>query len=98
MFGLGGIFVEVLKDVAFRVHPITTVDAADMVRAVRAFPILAGARGNPAVDLAALETTLLRLNQLVTVCPSIRELDLNPCFAADKETGCLAVDARILLA
>lgn len=97
MFGLGGIFVEVLKDVAFRIHPISTVDAAEMIRSIRAFPILTGARGGPQVDLAALEDALLRLNHLMTTFPEIQELDINPCFAGDEQFGCLAADARIRL-
>ncbi|MEI6666814.1 MAG: acetate--CoA ligase family protein [Acidobacteriota bacterium] len=97
MFGLGGIFVEVLKDVAFRVHPISDVDAAEMVRSIKAFPILAGARGGNAAYLPALEQTLLRLDQLVTAFPEIRELDINPFFASADPDGCVAADARITL-
>jgi acetyl coenzyme A synthetase (ADP forming)-like protein len=97
MFGLGGIFVEVLKDVAFRVHPISDVDAAEMVRSIKAFPILAGARGGKPVHLPALEQTLLRLDQLLTAFPEIRELDINPFFASADPAGCVAADARITL-
>ncbi len=97
MFGLGGIFVEVLKDVAFRVHPISDVDAEEMVRSIKAFPILAGARGGKAVHLPALEQTLLRLDQLLTAFPEIRELDINPFFASADPAGCVAADARITL-
>jgi len=98
MFGLGGIFVEVLKDVAFRVHPISDVDAGEMVRSLKAFPILAGTRGGKAVCLSALEQTLLRLDQLLTAFPEIRELDINPFFASPDREGCVAADARITLA
>ena len=97
MFGLGGIFVEVLKDVAFRVHPISDVDAAEMVRSIKAFPILAGTRGGDPVHLPALEQTLLRLDQLVAAFPEIRELDINPFFASADPAGCVAADARITL-
>ena len=97
MFGLGGIFVEVLKDVAFRVHPITEVDAAEMIRGVKAFPILAGARGGKPVAIEVLEEALLRLNQLLSEFPEIREFDLNPFFAAATPAGCMAADARILI-
>ncbi len=98
MFGLGGIFVEALKDVTFRVCPISTIDAAEMVTSIRAFPILAGARGGPVVDLDALQDVLLRLNDLVRAFPDIQELDINPCFAGDTAAGCLAADARIRIA
>jgi acetyl coenzyme A synthetase (ADP forming)-like protein len=97
MFGLGGVFVEVLKDVVFRVHPISDVDATEMVRGIRAFPILAGVRGHAAVDLAVLEQALLRLSQLLTTCPEIAEFDLNPFFAAAPGVRAGFADARITL-
>lgn len=98
MFGLGGIFVEILKDVSFRVHPISDVDAREMVREIKSFPILTGARGHAAVDLGALELTLLRLNQLLADFPDIAEFDLNPFFAAPTADAAGAGDARITLA
>ena len=67
MFGLGGIFVEVLKDVAFRVHPLSDLDAREMIRAVKGFPLLDGARGRPPADLAALEQVILRLDRLMAL-------------------------------
>ncbi|MDP1569766.1 MAG: acetate--CoA ligase family protein [Vicinamibacterales bacterium] len=97
MFGLGGIFVEILKDVAFRVHPIADIDAREMIREIKSFPILTGARGHAAVDLATLETTLLRLNQLLADFPEIEEFDLNPYFAAATAEASGAGDARITL-
>jgi acetyltransferase len=97
MFGLGGIFVEILKDVAFRVHPITDVDAGEMVAAIKSFPILRGARGHQPVHLAALKETLLRLNQLLTEFPEIQELDINPFFAHAEPAQNVAADARIAL-
>jgi acetyltransferase len=97
MFGLGGIFVEVMKDVAFRVHPLLDTDAADMIRAVKGFPLLAGARGRPPADLPALEHILLRLDHLMGVCPAIAELDINPVFAAPAGHLTAAADARITL-
>lgn len=97
MFGLGGVFVEVLKDVVFRVHPLTDIDAHDMLRGIRAFPILAGTRGQAGVALDALETVLLRLSQLLSDVPEIAEFDINPFFAtADGQDGGFA-DARITL-
>ena len=96
MFGLGGIFVEVLNDVAFRVVPLRPKDARAMIREIRGFPTLQGSRGTPSADLGALEGMLLTLSALAERHPEIYEIDLNPVFAYP--TGVLAVDARILLA
>jgi acetate---CoA ligase (ADP-forming) subunit beta len=96
MFGLGGIFVEVLNDVAFRVVPLRPKDARAMIREIRGFPTLQGLRGAPPVDLGALEDMLLKLSALAEQHPEIHEIDLNPVFAYP--TGALAADARILLA
>ncbi len=98
MFGLGGIFVEVLKDVEFGVYPISDVDAADMIRQIKGYPLLTGARGLPAVDLEVLKETLLRLNHLVGEFSEIQELDINPFFAAPPGTPSVAADARLKLA
>ena len=95
MFGLGGVHVEVLKDVAFRVAPLRPQDAAHMIREISGFPLLTGHRGQAAVDLAALEQALLSLSALAEAQPDIQELDLNPVFAY--EDGCLAVDAHVVL-
>ncbi|MCA8978853.1 MAG: acetate--CoA ligase family protein, partial [Planctomycetes bacterium] len=97
MFGLGGIYVEVLKDVAFRVLPFTDRDAHEMVRSVRALPILEGVRGNAPVCFEKLEEVLLRVAQLVRDFPEIAELDINPLMASPDPTRCLAVDARVRL-
>jgi acetate---CoA ligase (ADP-forming) subunit beta len=95
MFGLGGVFVEILNDVAFRVVPLRPKDARAMIREIRGFPILQGYRGTPAVDLSALEDILLKLSMLAEQHPEIDEIDLNPVFAYP--AGALAVDARIVL-
>jgi acyl-CoA synthetase (NDP forming) len=95
MFGLGGVYVEVLKDVAFRLAPLTPRDAQEMIREIRGLPLLTGARGQAAVDLAALERTLLQVSALAEAHPEIKELDLNPTFAYPD--SCLAVDARVVL-
>jgi acetate---CoA ligase (ADP-forming) len=97
MFGLGGIFVEILKDVAFGVHPITDRDAWTMLESIKGAPILKGARGNEPVDLEALQETLLRLNQLLTEFPDIAEFDINPFFANPTREASVAVDARFTL-
>jgi acyl-CoA synthetase (NDP forming) len=95
MFGLGGVLVEVLKDVAFRIVPLTPRDAAEMIREIKGFPVLDGYRGQEAVDVAALEQDLLKLSQFVDERPMIKELDLNPVFAYSD--GLTVVDARIVL-
>lgn len=95
MFGLGGIWVEILKDVSFRIVPLTKKDAASLIREIKGFPLLEGHRGREAVDISGLEDALLKLSVFVDNYPEIKELDLNPIFAyAD---GNLAVDARIVL-
>jgi acetyl coenzyme A synthetase (ADP forming)-like protein len=95
MFGLGGVFVEVLKDVAFRIHPLTDQDAAGLVREVRGYPLLEGYRGQPPGDTGALEDVLLRVSRMVGDLPEIEEMDLNPLKVLAPGKGCIAVDARI---
>jgi acetyl coenzyme A synthetase (ADP forming)-like protein len=94
-FGLGGIHVEILADVCFRVTPLTDHDAADMVRSIKGYRLLEGYRGHPPADVEALEEILLRISQLVEEVPEISELDLNPIFALAPGEGCRVVDARI---
>jgi len=96
MFGLGGIYVEALKDVVFRVAPILPLDAHDMVRSIRGVALLDGIRGAAPVDFAALTDVLLRVSQLAIDHPEIAELDVNPLLAFPK--GVKAVDARVLVA
>lgn len=95
MFGLGGIFVEVLKDVTFRVAPITKYDAHEMIREIKGYPILTGVRGAPPSDVNALVNILLHVSKLVIDYPVINQLDLNPVFSYPKGAKC--VDARIIL-
>ena len=95
MFGLGGIFVELLKDVNFRVAPITDQDAKEMITHLKAFPILKGYRNTPPVDIKALVKILCSASQLVMEHPEIKELDLNPVMAY--EIGAKVVDARMIL-
>jgi acetyl coenzyme A synthetase (ADP forming)-like protein len=94
-FGLGGIHVEILQDVCFRVTPITDRDAREMVRSIRGYRLLEGYRGHPPADIQALTELLLRVGRLVEEVPEISELDLNPVFALAPGQGCLVVDARI---
>ncbi len=100
MFGLGGIFVEVLRDVAFRLVPLAPRDAAQMIREIRGLPVLEGTRGQPGVDFEALESLLLSVSAFVESHPEIVELDLNPVFAypaGHQDGGAVAVDARVVL-
>ncbi len=94
-FGLGGIHVEILSDVCFRITPLTDRDAAEMVRSIRSSRLLEGYRGYPPADREAIEEILLRVSRLVEEIPEIRELDLNPVFALAPGEGCRIVDARI---
>ncbi|MBM4133567.1 MAG: GNAT family N-acetyltransferase [Nitrospira sp.] len=94
-FGLGGIHVEILRDVCFRITPLTDRDASEMIRSVRGFRLLEGYRGHPPADLDAIEDVLLRVSRLVEETPEITELDLNPVFALPPGQGCRIVDARI---
>jgi acyl-CoA synthetase (NDP forming) len=94
-FGLGGIHVEILKDVCFRITPLTDRDAAEMIREIRGYRLLEGYRGHPAADTEAIEEMLLRISRLVEEVPEIAELDLNPVFAFAPGQGCVVADARI---
>jgi len=95
MFGLGGVLVEVLKDVAFRIVPLERRDARQIVREIKGYPVLEGVRGQAPADVAALESLILKLSEFVEANPQIEELDLNPVFVyAD---GLIAVDARIVV-
>jgi acyl-CoA synthetase (NDP forming) len=94
-FGLGGIHVEILKDVCFRVTPLTDVDALEMIHEIKGFPLLEGYRGHTAADIPAIQKTLLKVSRLVEEVPEISELDLNPIFALPPGKGCLIADARI---
>jgi acyl-CoA synthetase (NDP forming) len=95
MFGLGGILVEVLKDVSFRIVPMTKRDASEMIGEIKGYPILKGYRGQDPADIPFLEDLIVKVSQFVDKNPEIKELDLNPVFAY--KDGALAVDARIIL-
>ena len=94
-FGLGGIHVEILGDVQFRITPLTDRDATEMVREIKGYRLLQGYRGQPPADVKAIEEVLLRISRLVEEIPDISELDLNPIFALPEGQGCKIVDARI---
>ena len=95
MFGLGGILVEVLKDVSFRIVPLAKRDAAEMIREIKGYPLLEGYRGREPVDVSNLEALLLKVSDFVERNPEVKELDLNPIFAYSD--GAVAVDARVVL-
>jgi acyl-CoA synthetase (NDP forming) len=95
VFGLGGVTVELLGDVAFRIHPLTDTDVAEMVRDVKGFPLLEGYRNLPAGDVPALEEVLLRVSAMINVLPEISEMDLNPVKVLAPGQGVMAVDYRM---
>jgi acyl-CoA synthetase (NDP forming) len=95
MFGLGGILVEVLKDVAFRIVPLTKRDAREMIKEIKGYPLLQGYRGQEPADIAFLEELLIKVSNFIEKNPEIKELDLNPIFAY--RSGAVAVDARVIL-
>ncbi len=95
MFGLGGIFVELFKDVAFRIAPITKEDALEMITEVKSYPLLKGYRNTPPVDIGAIIDILLRVSKLTMDHQDIKEIDLNPVIVYTK--GAKTVDARMIL-
>jgi acetate---CoA ligase (ADP-forming) len=97
MFGLGGIFVEVLKDVAFHLAPITSSEAMQMLKLTRSYGLLKGARGQKPADLEAIAVALQRISQLATDYPQINELDINPFIVGEVGTEAYAADARMTL-
>ena len=97
MFGMGGIYVEALEDVTFRLAPIRELTAKMMITKTKTYKILEGFRGEPAYDVDAIAECLKKLSQLVTDFEDIKELDLNPLIVYEKGKGCSIVDARIIL-
>ena len=95
MFGLGGVLVEIFRDVSFRVAPLTEVDALEMVQEIKSAPLLKGYRGDSPKDIQALAQALVTVSQVMEENPQIKEIDLNPVFVYEK--GIVAVDARVIL-
>ncbi len=95
MFGLGGVFIEVMKDVTFRIAPLTDIDALEMIKSVKAYKLLEGARGTKPAQIGQIQETLLRLSQLVNDFKFIDELDINPLLISEKTGEGIAVDGRI---
>lgn len=97
MFGLGGIFVEVLKDVSFGLAPITVEEAMKMIQSTKSYKLLTGARGQKPVDIMAIVINLQRMSQLVMDFPEITEIDINPLMVGPEGDGAHVVDARIII-
>ncbi len=97
MFGLGGIFVEAMKDVAFRLAPMWESSAERMIQSIRGYKILKGVRGNPPSDMSAIKECLLRLSEMLSDNPNIVELDINPLLVYPEGQGCVVADVRIIL-
>jgi len=97
MVGLGGIYVEVLKDVSFRVAPLTMDDVDQMLKELKAYPLLTGIRGEKAVDISAVKNTVLKVSQIGLDFPEVVELDINPLFANEENAGVYAIDVKITI-
>ena len=97
MFGLGGTFVEAMKDVTFRLAPMWEISAEIMIRSIKAYNVLKGVRGIPPSDIPAIKDCILRLSQMVSDHPEIAELDINPLIVYPEGEGCVVADSRILL-
>jgi acetyl-CoA synthetase (ADP-forming) len=95
MFGLGGIFVEVLKDVSFRIAPLANEDIDEMIKEIKGYPVLTGIRGAKPGDIDAIREILTRLSDIATDNPEIKEIDLNPVIVHEK--GASIVDSRMIL-
>jgi len=96
-FGLGGIFVEVLKDVSQRIVPLSDADVAEMISSIKAYPILTGARGKKPADIPALKDVIVRVAQVASDFPAITELEINPVIVGDAGQGVGAVDALVTI-
>jgi acetyl coenzyme A synthetase (ADP forming)-like protein len=97
MFGLGGIYVEVLRDVTFRLAPVSPEDAQEMIHEIRGYPLLRGVRGQQSADIEGIIDVLLRVSQLVTDFPEVVELDINPLMVRDEGQGVIGIDMRLVL-
>lgn len=97
MFGLGGVWVEILKDISFRLAPLTADEAKEMMKEIKGYPVLAGTRGAPSADIDTLASIIEKIGKLMVDFPQISELDINPVFVYNAGGGAKAVDARIVL-
>jgi acetyltransferase len=97
MFGLGGTYVEFLKDVSFAVAPISKEEAKHMVSSIKSYPLIAGVRGEAPSDINSIIDTLMRISQLVTDFPEILEFEINPLMVMQDGQGCVAMDVRFTI-
>lgn len=97
MFGLGGIFVEVFKDVSFRIAPVSKKAALNMILQIKSSKLLLGARGRAVLDIDSIVEAIMRLSQLAIDCPQIKELDINPMIVLEKGNGCFVADTKIII-
>jgi len=97
MFGLGGVWVEVLEDISFRLAPLSAEDAREMIQEIKGYPVLAGIRGRPPADVGALIDIIQKVGQIAHEFSEITEMDLNPIFTFDDGKGAVVADARIIL-
>jgi acetyl coenzyme A synthetase (ADP forming)-like protein len=97
MFGMGGIYVEVLKDVTFRAVPFSRAEAIEMMKEIRAYPLLLGVRGEERKDIESVLDTIIRLGTVIQRCPGISDIEVNPLMAYEQGKGAKAVDIRVLL-
>ncbi len=97
MFGLGGVYVEFLKDVSFAVAPVNDKEAQHMIASIKTYPLIAGVRGETPSDIKAIVDTLLKVSQLVMDFPSLAEFEINPLMVMPEGKGCLAMDVRMTL-
>jgi acetyltransferase len=97
MVGLGGIYVEVLKDVSFRAFPLERQEVMNMIKEIRSYALLLGVRGEEARDIDALIETIIRIGYIIINCKEISDIEINPLMVYEQGRGAMAVDARILL-
>jgi len=97
MFGMGGIYVEVLKDVSFRAVPLDRAEVLEMMREIRAYPLLLGVRGEERKDIESVVDAVIRLATIIRRCPGISDIEVNPLVAYEQGLGSKAVDVRVLL-
>jgi acyl-CoA synthetase (NDP forming) len=97
MFGLGGIYVEVMKDVAFRALPINRKEVLSMIKEIRAYPLLLGVRGEKKKDVESVVDTILKVGAVLQKCDRVADIEINPLVVYEHERGVKAVDVRILL-
>jgi acyl-CoA synthetase (NDP forming) len=98
MFGLGGVMVEVLKDVKFKLLPITDIEADSLIKSIQSYKLLTGVRGKPPVDMGYIKENLLRLSQLIEDFPEFTEIDFNPFVFSNIRDECKILDARMKIA